>query len=69
MWGFFGRLRVAENRAQVNGGADQWIGFILYVVAFFFLPFELVYAQQHLNNLWSSAVGSAVAPLPAPPRA
>ena len=54
-WRFFGRLREAEDRAQVSGGADQWLGFVLYIVAFFFLPFELVYAQQHLNRLWSSA--------------
>jgi len=50
-------------------GAEQWIGFILYVIAFFFLPFEIVYAQQHLNNLWSSAAGSAAATTPTPPPA
>jgi hypothetical protein len=61
-WGFFGRLREAEDRAAVSGGADQWIGFILYVIAFFFLPFELVYAQQHLNRLWSMTASSAGPP-------
>jgi Domain of unknown function (DUF4234) len=60
-WRFFGRLREAEDRAGVANGADQWIGFILYIVAFFFLPFELVYAQQHLNRLWSSAAASPAA--------
>jgi Domain of unknown function (DUF4234) len=57
-WRFFGRLRQAEDRAGVRGGADQWLGFVLYIVAFFFLPFELVYAQQHLNGLWSSGARS-----------
>jgi len=70
-WRFLGRLREAEDRAQVSGGADQWIGFILYVIAFFLLPFELVYAQQHLNTLWSSGASgsvSAAAATPTPPR-
>jgi len=28
---------------------------VLVVVAAFLLPFELVYAQQHLNRLWRAA--------------
>jgi hypothetical protein len=66
-WRFFGRLREAEDRAHVAGGTEQWIGFILYVIAFFFLPFELVYAQQHLNKLWSSAASMPAAGETTPP--
>ena len=54
-WRFFGRLRTAQERAGVDGPADQWLGIVLYVIAFFFLPLELVYSQQHLNKLWQSA--------------
>ena len=61
-WTFFGRLRAAEDRAGLTGGADQWLGFVLYIIAFFFLPFELVYAQQHLNRLWSSGARASGAP-------
>ena len=60
-WNFFGRLREAEGRAGFSERADQAIGFILYVIAFFFLPFELVYAQSHLNELWSAVEPGASA--------
>ena len=51
-WRFFGRVREAQQKAGIGDVADQWIGFILYIVAVFFLPFEIVYAQQQLNKLW-----------------
>ena len=28
------------------------IGFLLYLIAFILLPFELVHAQSHLNRAW-----------------
>ena len=28
------------------------LGFILYIVAVFFLPVEVLYAQDELNKLW-----------------
>ena len=52
--GFFGRLRDAEDRAGIPDGARRAIGYTLYLVALFLLPFELVYAQQHLNRLWET---------------
>jgi hypothetical protein len=61
-WRFFGRLREAQERAGLEEKADQWLGFILYLIAFFLLPFELVYAQQHLNRLWQRAAASVAAP-------
>jgi hypothetical protein len=27
-------------------------GFLLYIVAFFLLPYEIPYGQHHLNRLW-----------------
>lgn len=51
-WRFFGRLREAEGRAGCAHRVDDTFGIVLYLIAFFLLPFELVYAQQHLNELW-----------------
>jgi hypothetical protein len=28
------------------------LGFILYVIAVFFLPVEVIYAQDELNKVW-----------------
>lgn len=60
-WRFFGRLRDAQGRAGCAERVDHTTGIVLYVIAFFLLPFELVYAQQHLNSLWRQ-LGSAEAP-------
>lgn len=57
-WRFYGRLREAEDRAGSPDRVDHTLGIVLYVIAFFLLPFELVYAQQHLNSLWETAGGS-----------
>jgi hypothetical protein len=57
-WNFFGRLGDAEARAGIPDRVSQGLGFLLYVIAFFLLPFELVYAQQHLNRLWKAGHGS-----------
>jgi hypothetical protein len=54
-WNFFGRLRDAEGRAGIADGVRRAIGYSLYLIALFLLPFELVYAQQHLNRLWETA--------------
>lgn len=58
-WQFFTRLREAQARAGTFERVDHATGFILYVIAFFLLPFELVYAQQHLNALWETAASPA----------
>jgi hypothetical protein len=58
-WRCFGRIREAQQKAGVEDLADQWIGFILYIVAVFFLPFEIVYAQQQLNKLWERVRAAA----------
>ena len=58
---FFGRLREAQVRAGCNELVNHTTGVVLYVIAFFLLPFELVYAQQHLNKLWRKAGAAAPA--------
>lgn len=74
-WRFFGRLREAQGRAGCAERVDHTTGIVLYVIAFFLLPFELVYAQRHLNALWEKAGSTVPAddplvnPAPVPPTA
>ena len=48
----FGRIRSAQLAAGVPNPASPGLGFLLYIVAVIFLPFELIYAQDNLNRLW-----------------
>jgi hypothetical protein len=51
-WRFVGRLQEAEVRSGAPGRIDHGLAFALYVVGVFLLPIELVYTQQHLNDVW-----------------
>jgi hypothetical protein len=51
-WRFLGRLRQAEVRAGTPGRIDHGLGIVLYVLGVFLLPIELIYTQQHLNDVW-----------------
>ena len=57
MWRFYKRIRGAQETAglQEHERISHVLGFVLYLVALFFLPIELAYAQQHLNRLWRHA--------------
>lgn len=57
-WHFIGRIQEAEDRSGSSERIDHSLGIVLCIVAFFLLPFELVYAQQHLNAVWRSATGA-----------
>jgi hypothetical protein len=35
-----------------------WLGFALVLIAYVFLPFEVVYAQSNLNRLWRQLASS-----------
>lgn len=48
----FRRIRAAQETAGVPDPVLPWVGFFLFVLAYVFLPFELVYAQSNLNRLW-----------------
>jgi hypothetical protein len=63
-WRFFGRILEAEDRAGCSGRVDHAVGFVLYLIAFFLLPFELVYVQQYLNELWRRVASAAPAEEP-----
>jgi uncharacterized protein DUF4234 len=50
--------RIADaQRAAGLAQANPMLGFILYVVAVFVLPVEVLYAQDELNKLWRGAHG------------
>ena len=54
-WRTFGRIREAQEAAGVENPVSQGLGFVLFIVATFFFPVELMYAQEHLNRLWRTA--------------
>jgi hypothetical protein len=51
-WRTFERIVEAQRKAGVSGEASPVLGFILYIVAVFFLPIEVMYAQDELNKVW-----------------
>ena len=51
-WRFVGRLQQAEARAGAPDRIDHGLAIALYVVGIFLVPIELVYTQQHLNDVW-----------------
>jgi uncharacterized protein DUF4234 len=51
-WRFFKRIGEAQARAGLEHRISHVTGFLLYLVAVIFLPFEAVYGQHHLNRLW-----------------
>jgi hypothetical protein len=48
----FRRLRAAQEAARLPDPVAPWVGLFLFILAYVFLPFELVYAQSNLNRLW-----------------
>jgi hypothetical protein len=55
----FQRIQQAQQQAGLTSEANPILGFILYVLALFVLPFELLYAQDELNKLWRARTASA----------
>lgn len=54
----FERIVSAQRSAQTTGEASPILGFILYVIAVFMLPVEVIYAQDELNKLWRTLPGA-----------
>src|SRR5262249_59736118 len=48
----FTRITDAQRGAGVTNEANPILGFILYIVGVFFLPVEVIYAQDELNKVW-----------------
>jgi Domain of unknown function (DUF4234) len=51
-WRFYRRIGHAQELAGMDHRISHVTGFLLYIVAFFLLPFEIPYGQHHLNRLW-----------------
>jgi len=53
-WRFYKRIRQAQELAgvQEHERINHALGFGLFLLAFILLPFEIAYAQHHLNRLW-----------------
>jgi hypothetical protein len=51
-WRYYKRIRQAQEATGTPHPISHVLGFVLYLVALILLPFETVYAQEHLNRLW-----------------
>jgi hypothetical protein len=55
----FERIRQAQQSAGVTNEVSSVLGFILYVIAVFFLPVEVIYAQDELNKVWRARTSTS----------
>jgi hypothetical protein len=55
IWNTLGRINEAEEKAGSPARISRGLGFVLFLIAFFFLPIELPYMQEHLNQTWRAA--------------
>ena len=51
-WRFYRRIQKAQELAGNEPKINHVLGFVLFLVALVLLPFEIPYAQGHLNRLW-----------------
>ena len=51
-WRFYRRIQRAQELAGIDPKINHVLGFVLFLVALVLLPFEIPYAQGHLNRLW-----------------
>ena len=51
-WRFYRRIRRAQTLAGQDPKINEVGGFVLFLIALVLLPFEIPYAQAHLNRLW-----------------
>jgi Domain of unknown function (DUF4234) len=54
----FERVVECQRRAGVTQEASPVLGFILYIIAIFFLPIEMIYAQDELNKVWRARIST-----------
>ncbi len=57
----FERIQKAQQRSGVTTEVNIVLGFILYVIAVFVLPVEVIYAQDELNKVWRARSSGALA--------
>jgi uncharacterized protein DUF4234 len=51
-WRYYKRIRRAQEAAGLDNRISEVTGLLFFVVAIVLLPFEVTYAQHHLNRLW-----------------
>jgi hypothetical protein len=51
-WRFYKRIARAQELAGLEHRISHVTGILLFALAIFLLPFEVAYAQHHLNRLW-----------------
>jgi len=56
-WRFYRRIQKAQELAGIEPKINHVLGFVLFLVALVLLPFEIPYAQGHLNRLWEHEAG------------
>jgi ABC-type transport system involved in cytochrome c biogenesis permease subunit len=56
-WRFYRRIRKAQELAGIDPKINHVLGFVLFLIALVLLPFEIPYAQGHLNRLWEHEAG------------
>jgi hypothetical protein len=56
-WRFYRRICKAQELSHLDPKINHVLGFVLFLVALVLLPFEIPYAQTHLNALWGHEAG------------
>ena len=56
-WRFYRRIQKAQELAGIEPKINHVLGFVLFLIALVLLPFEIPYAQGHLNRLWEHEAG------------
>jgi hypothetical protein len=56
-WRFYKRIGRAQELAGLDHRISHPTGFVLFLIALFFLPIEIPYGQHHLNRLWEHVAG------------
>lgn len=51
-WRFYKRIGHAQELDGLEHRISHVTGILLFTLALFLLPFEIAYAQHHLNRLW-----------------
>ena len=54
-WRFFKRIGRAQELVGLDHRISHVTGFLLVLLAYVLLPFEIAYGQHHLNRLWEQA--------------
>ena len=60
-WRFYKRIARAQELVGLEHPISHVTGILLYTIALFLLPFEVAYAQHHLNRLWEREAALMVA--------